>query len=159
MPMICQDKDLYITTMQAFSAAQVEYVVIGTFGLLLHGFIADDYVVNDCDVLLGGGEENLKRAWETVAGAGWQTFLWEQQLDSFPSANELKGKYYIRARKANASIDLCFEYHEIDVEQWLERKKQINQVFVADCEDIIGLKRKNDREKDRLVLAKLKQIS
>lgn len=156
--MNCPDKSLYIKTMQAFSAAQVRYVVIGTFGLLLHGFIADDYVVNDCDVLLGVGEENLRGAWEVLAGAGWQTFLWEQQLNSFPSANELKGKYYIRARKANASIDLCFEYDDINAEQWLERKEQFNQVFVANSEDIIGLKRKNDREKDRLLLAKLKQV-
>lgn len=154
--MICHDRSLYIQTLQDFSLEQVEYAVIGTFGLLLHGFSADDYLVNDCDLILGEGEENLKRAWQIVNRVGWQTYLWEKRLHRFPPPQERKGKYYIRARKESAMMDLCFEYEEIDVPGWLERKKRIDQVLVADSADIIELKRKNDRDKDRKILAILK---
>ncbi len=153
--MMCAEQNEYINALSKLSQGNVRYAVIGTFGLLAHGFSVDGYTVSDCDIIVDSSGTHLQQAWQILKDDGWETFLWDVLITEFPSQESLKNKYYIRARRGHTTIDICYEHDSIDYAEWLERRRRIGEIYVADSADIIELKRTNDREKDRALLAKL----
>lgn len=155
--MRCDAKEEYFHALAKLTDANVRYAVIGTFGLLAHGLVVEEYIVSDCDLIVE--QEQLKTAWETLRNDGWDTFLWEERIHEFPSVEQLRDKYYVRARRGTLTIDICYENGSIDYAQWINRRKRIGEIFVASTEDILELKRENNREKDRRLLDLLNEPS
>jgi hypothetical protein len=99
----------YLGTLRALVAAQVPFTVLGTFALRRQCPRLPRRLVADCDLQLPPDPAVLTRLTQLLQVGGWEVTLWEQPVQLPLSATELAGKYYLRARRAAATLDCSYE--------------------------------------------------
>lgn len=146
-------KDPYASTLKSLHAAGLPYVVIGTYALRIYFPEAlRDYQVPDCDLVLCA--EDLNHAIELLLAEGWALTIWEEAVFGPVSAEDAAGKFYLRARRADATMDLTYEC----VLPWpgIQARRIIWQgIPLAALVDIVALKRIKGQPKDIALLARL----
>lgn len=151
---------------KALAEAEVDYVVVGGFAVILHGYLR---ATADLDLVLGFSADNLQRGLRTLSGIGFQPRLpisleefcnpenrrkWAEQSNMFvfplwDPGNPLR------------SLDLFVE-EPIEFSQLMEDAsiKDVDgvQIRVASIEHLIEMKQASGRPRDLDDIAKLKMI-
>ncbi|MGI4740831.1 MAG: hypothetical protein ACRYG7_37150 [Janthinobacterium lividum] len=99
----------YRRTLHQLVAANVPFGVLGTFALRQHCPTLPRRLVADCDLLLPPDPPVLNRLTSLLQASGWRVTLWEQPVAVPLRAADLAGKYYLRARQADAVLDCAYE--------------------------------------------------
>jgi len=107
--MICPERLLYEQTLRSLQSRGAKFCVIGTFGLALHGIELPDYTLTDCDLLAENDAQNLNLIAQVLQELDWKLYLWNTPVIYPLPLNELPGKYYLRATRQNAIIDIAYE--------------------------------------------------
>ncbi|MFN8395589.1 MAG: hypothetical protein U0176_13195 [Bacteroidia bacterium] len=138
--------EAYISILEALVGEGVEFAVIGTWALKVHFPEAmRDYPVHDCDLVIRPEEENVRVAVRALRSQGWKVTVWERELGPEFVIADLGGKFYLRSRKEELTVDLTFEcpipWYEMaaGIEWW-------NGLPLASVGDILDLKRRKARE-------------
>ena len=148
--------EAYLPILQSLSAAGIAYCTIGTWALRAYFPLEmQDYVLQDCDVLLEPGWENVRHAISVLQEKGWQVTVWEQDLDANVTAAFLQGKFYLRARLAALTLDLTYECASI---QWQAIEAEMamwQRLPLASIRHIAVLKRLKSTPKDIALMKRL----
>lgn len=151
------DVDAYVQELRALHAAGVEFCLFGSLGLLLGGLDLGDYHVPDADVVLPDDLENLSAAAETLMRRGWACTIWELPVGLPLTDKQIRGKYYIRARRAEQTIDLTYELDGPPrFAEWMAGASLRRGVPTADIAMIAECKRRLGRTRDLTLLKRLK---
>lgn len=138
--------EAYIPILRAFVGEDVEFAIIGTWALKVHFPEAmGDYVIHDCDLVVRPVEENVRRAVKVLLSANWKVTAWEEEVGESISMPDLVGKYYLRARTGELTLDATYECPIAweDMEKGIEWR---NGLPLASVEDILQLKRLKARD-------------
>lgn len=134
--------EAYIPALQSLVGEGVEFAIIGTWALKVHFPVAmRDYVIRDCDIVLQPTEENLRRAVRVLRGDGWRVTAWEEEVWDDFSGGDLAGKYYLRARFGELTLDATFEC-QIPWEAMAAGIDWRDGLPLASIKDILDLKRR-----------------
>ena len=150
--MTAAQEQLYQHILHELVAANVEFCVIGTYGLRAQCPALTAYPVPDCDLMLPLLLENLTALVHCLQANNWMVTLWEQPVQLPLSAAELAGKYYLRARQAGAVLDCSYEN---DYQSWEEFTSQLHWhqgLPLASAAHILHQKARCGRPGDREVL-------
>lgn len=139
--------DKALNIIESFNKHEVDYVIIGGYAVILHGFLR---ATEDIDVMLQMTKENITR----FQNALYDVYA-EKEIEEL-SFNEL-GKYPVirYGTPDNFYIDIisglgtAFSFEDIDIE-----KKVVDNVEVkfASVKSLIEMKKDTYREKDKIDL-------
>lgn len=151
------DVDAYVQELRALHAAGVKFCLFGSLGLVLGGLDLSDYHVPDADVVLSPEIENLDTAAATLMQRGWACTIWESSVILPLTDNQVRGKYYIRARRAGQTIDLTYELDGPPrFAEWMAGASLRRGVPTAGTAMIVECKRRLGRARDLSLLKMLK---
>jgi hypothetical protein len=128
-------------------------VVLGTFGLVLHGLLACQDAA-DVDVL--ARFDDVRAIGAALLRAGFAVTSWQDEIRDAAALDEsrLKGRVYLRGARDGVVVDVTYE--GIDVELWRSDAVALaDGVVVASVERIVDLKRARNAAKDQRILALL----
>ncbi|QNH63072.1 hypothetical protein [Hymenobacter sediminicola] len=100
---------LYLRTLHQLVAAGIPFGVLGTFALRQHCPDLPRRLVADCDLLLPPALDSLNILVRLLQAAGWHVTLWQEPVVLPLHFADLAGKYYLRARQADAILDCDYE--------------------------------------------------
>jgi hypothetical protein len=123
-------------------------LVLGTFGLVLHGWIDASHAA-DVDVLARVQQVPDMVVW--LMAHGFRVWSWQDELTGPPSLERLTGRFYVRARRGSLVLDVTYE--GLDVDAWLGDAANVDGIAVGNALRIVAAKRRRDNENDRRVLA------
>ncbi len=151
---------------KALSNAKVDYVVVGGFAVILHGYLR---ATADLDLVVGLSAENCKRGLKALSGIGFQPRL-PVRLEEFCNP-ENRRKWIEQSNmlvfplwdpdNPLRSLDLFVE-EPIEFSQLMDDAliKDVDgvQIRVASVEHLIEMKKAAGRPRDLDDIAKLKMI-
>lgn len=136
---------------RVFSKNEVEYLIIGKSGAIIHGF---PDTTQDIDIFPKKSVENGRR----IVAALKELGFW---VDSALEKAIVAGKDFIQIRGGPFDIDFIFAPDGLD--SFESAKKKVHWVGkrypVASLEDIIKSKKAASRQKDREVLDRLEEFA
>jgi hypothetical protein len=144
---------MYREILQQFSNNGVNYVAIGTWALK-HAFPEKmkEYRVNDCDIFIKHNISTIRTLIKILDDNIWKVSLWEKVIDEDIKIEDLKGKYYLRAKKDDCVMDITYESQYISWIDLLRESSQIKNCTIASLHHILSLKRIKGTEKDLQVV-------
>src|SRR5689334_15495367 len=107
----------YLEVLHRLQARGVTFSVIGSFAVRLHMDALDSEPVPDCDVVVDPAPDSLQRWAATLAEDGWALEVWGQPVSPPLDLEQLRGKYYVRARKGALVLDGTFELEQLPVRE------------------------------------------
>jgi hypothetical protein len=110
----------------------------------------------DCDIVMPFEAALLTRACDIVSKQGWLVELWGEPVQLPLSAEQLAGKYYLRARRGGAVLDINFET-PLRWETWQSGLWWKDGVPYAARGHLVAAKRFSDRDKDQAFIHWLRQ--
>lgn len=161
--------NLYKVVFEAFEKAGIEYLLVGGVAVNLYGY---NRFTGDIDIILGLDSENLKKMNEAMEELGYvervpvklkelrETEKWEKLMEE----KEMKAYTFISKSQPQLDIDIIVA-ESLDFSKY-ESNKTIIEIWglelpLVSIDDLIGMKKRADREKDRLdleALLKLKEL-
>ncbi|MCB2407764.1 hypothetical protein [Hymenobacter lucidus] len=104
-----EHEQLYRHTLHELVAAGVEFCVIGSLAVRWQCSTLARWPAHDCDLLLPFEVPVLEAAVRHLQAVGWEIKLWQEPVALPLTQAQLQGKYYLRARRQEAILDLCYE--------------------------------------------------
>jgi hypothetical protein len=146
----------YFEILQQFSAARVEYCVIGTWALKAY-FPKEmrEYELHDCDLAIHPTVSNIQNAADILRLNGWELRIWGAEIPELISAELLTGKYYVRAQKAELTLDLSYALEHPNWAQMSEGVVPWEGFSLAALRHIVMLKLQKGKAEDLDLLRQL----
>jgi hypothetical protein len=137
----------WAAVVEAFAKHQVDYVIIGKSGAILHGF---SDTTQDIDIFPRKSPENGRRIVAALREVGFQ-------IDLTLEKAIVSGKDFVQMRGGPVDLNLVFAPHGLEsFEATRERAALLEGIYpVASLVDIIHSKKKAARQKDNDVLRRL----
>lgn len=148
----------YKKILQLFTEHELEYAVIGTWALkYLYPDRMNDYHPKDCDLLIPGSFEQIRRFIILLENEKWQILLWERPISSDVPPSELPGKFYIRAVREDLQLDLTYENDHFSWEEILRKSTLTKGIRTASLKQILFLKSLKENSEEDLILKRFSE--
>ena len=150
--MISSDnQDPYQATLHHLTQNNFPYLLMGTYALKLqYPDRMADYAVTDCDLLLPPDPVIVQQFVSTLMAAGWALTLWEEPLTGEEPAETYTGKFYVRAQRESAQLDLTYESPQ-DWPTAQAAAQTVNGLPVLATDQLLWLKSLKGRPVDRMI--------
>lgn len=145
-------EQLYLRALRELVAHGFTFCVTGTFALRRHYPELPPELVADCDLQLPSDPTPLGELVRYLQRAGWQVSLWEVPVQLPLTAAQLAGKYYLRARQADAVLDCSYENDEFGWADFAARLQWRQGLPLASAEQILYLKAQRATLADQQVI-------
>lgn len=155
-----------IDLLKSLSEAQVRYVLVGGMAVQLHGYFRTTF---DVDLVLAMDEENLTRFIGVAKQIGLVPSI-PVSIDSLRNAAQIeqwhreKGMlaFALREPQTGGGVVDVLVRPEVPFDQLYERavvgELFSQRVMIASIDDLLTMKRRANRDKDRLDIAALEKI-
>lgn len=149
-------ENLYEELFRRLNELEIAYVVVGGVAVNLHGY---SRYTGDVDLLLALTEENLERMASLMDELGYTQRLpvkltdlaRKEQVHKWLAEKGMTAYAYIHPRMPQFSVDILAG-ESLDFASYNERKVFIDAwhlpIPVISIDDLLGMKRKTNREKD-----------
>jgi len=147
------DLEKYVSILRELSAKEIDYVTIGTWALKrLFPDRMQNYPIKDCDLIIRNDLTEIRKTILLLHNANWQVTVWESDVDELVEAEFLKGKFYLRAKKAQLTLDITYECPFISWQALSGEASTIEGCKIASLQHILHLKRLKGSEGDIRIL-------
>lgn len=138
---------------------EIQYVVIGTWALKKkYPEILTSYPVKDCDLIIDPSLSAIRRSIKTLKSNSWSVSVWENEIDETVERCFLKGKFYLRARKSELTLDITYECPFIPWKDlWKSRAKK-SDIPLASMNHILYLKELKGTDHDKDIIKLFRSI-
>ncbi|MGH1366584.1 MAG: hypothetical protein ACRBF0_23685 [Calditrichia bacterium] len=153
------DLEKYVSTLRQLSAENIAYVTIGTWALkCLFPDKMQGYPIKDCDLIIRNNMTEIRKAILLLRKNRWKVTVWESDVDEQVEAEFLKDKYYLRAKRAQLTLDITYECPFIRWQELSAKKSIIKGCNIASLQHILHLKQIKGSENDLLILKRFESI-
>lgn len=152
-------EQLYRSTLRDLMAAGIEFCVIGSFALRLQCPALPSRFVHDCDLMLPPDVASLNALAQHLQTAGWAVTLWEAPVQLPLAAEQLAGKYYLRARQAGAVLDCSYENDYLTWPEFIARLRWQDGLPLLLPEHILFQKAQRNNAADREVIQRCRMAA
>ena len=161
--------NLYKVVFEAFEKAKINYLLVGGVAVNLYGY---NRFTGDIDIILGLDAENLIKMSEVMGKLGYAERIpvqlkelnekgkWEKLMQE----KRMKAYTFISNDRPQLDIDIIVS-ESLDFDRYVTNRTIIEiwdlELPLVGIDDLIGMKRRADREKDKLdieALLKLKEL-
>lgn len=161
--------NLYKIIFEALEAADVDYLLVGGVAVNLYGY---NRFTGDIDIILGLNPENLDKMSNLMEQLGYveripvhlkelkESGKWQKLFEE----KGMKAYTFISSDKPQLDIDIVVA-ESLEFSQYESRKTIVEiwdlELPLVSIDDLIGMKKRANREKDRLdieALLKLKEL-
>lgn len=149
----------YQAILEVLAKNQLSFLVTGTWAVKqVFPEKLKDYQVADCDIIMPNDILQIRKAIKLLNSLQWETSVWEEIVDENVSEKFLKGKYYIRCRYQQLTLDITYENDHFSWSELNDNTSYCANYQMVALDKILKLKKIKGRPVDHEVIRLFKQF-